>query len=352
MVKTEIFDDDKETSKEIVEMLGRYIQSGNINILVGSGASQPAIDLAGTIEKDIDEKLEAKEYDEANKIALKFIEKLEAQQSSSTGQCTSNEKDNQKKTLDNYVKFLKELDRILFERKNVLLPRQANIFTTNYDMFLESASAELPSLALNDGFNRKVGVSNFKFSPELLFDRLYRAGTVYEHQSEVPTVNLIKLHGSVTWEREKNEHILFRTKCASPLTDKTNKSAVKEELAKRAVILPNMRKFESTLLDRVYFDLLRLYSNAMEKENALLLVFGFSFNDEHILDITRRSLRNPTAKLIIFAHSKKDIKKYKGKFGTQRNVLIIGPKENKFIELPEINSIFAQIGSKIESSDD
>ena len=105
-----------------------------------------------------------------------------------------------------------------------------------------------------------------------------------------------------------------------------------------------MRKFESTLLDRVYFDLLRLYSNALEMENALLFTFGFSFADEHILDITRRALRNPTAKLVVFAFSQKDANSFEEKFSTHRNVLIIKPTDGKHIDFPALNSLFDMIG--------
>jgi hypothetical protein len=104
---------------------------------------------------------------------------------------------------------------------------------------------------------------------------------------------------------------------------------VQEALANRAVILPNMRKFESTLLDRIYFDLLRLYSNALEVENSLLFVFGFSFADQHVLDITKRALRNPTAMIVLFAFQLSDVVDFEDKFSAHRNVLIIHPSDGE-----------------------
>ena len=89
--------------------------------------------------------------------------------------------DNTEQTLHNYVSFLKSIDRILFERKNILLPSQASVFTTNYDEFFEVAASNLPSIVLNDGFNRRTGASNFVYTPELFFDRVYRSGTIYQH---------------------------------------------------------------------------------------------------------------------------------------------------------------------------
>jgi hypothetical protein len=330
--------------EKVARLLERYIQSAHLNFLFGSGASIPAIQLAGTVEQEIDEHLTASEYTEANEKALTFIEELEFQHGFLPSGYT--EGDDTDITLKNYLLFLSSVDRILFERKNILLPRQANVFTTNYDEFFEVAASRLPSLVLNDGFNRRIGNSGFEYAPELFFDRVYRSGTVYQHQSEVPSVNLVKVHGSISWKRQVDEKIILGEPEKNQLTEvqKSNPQEVKDALSKRAVILPNMRKFESTLLDRVYFDLLRLYTNAMEIENALLFVFGFSFADKHILDITRRALRNPTAKVVIFAFNQNSATDFETKFSAHRNVLIIKPMDGQHIGFPELNSLFDMIG--------
>ena len=338
--------------EKVAQLLERYIQSAHLNFLFGSGASMPAIQLAGTVEQEIDQHLAASGHDEANKQALTFIEELEYQHGFLPDGYT--EGDDTDATLQNYLHFLSSVDRILFERKNILLPRQANVFTTNYDEFFEVAASLLPSLVLNDGFNRRIGSSGFEFAPELFFDRVYRSGTVYQHQSEIPSVNLVKVHGSISWKREANTKIVLGTPETDQLTavQKDNPQDVAEALAKRAVILPNMRKFESTLLDRVYFDLLRLYTNAMEMENALLFVFGFSFADEHILDITRRALRNPTAKVVIFAYSENGATDFETKFSAHRNVLIIKPTDGAHIGFAELNALFDLIGVNPEAYHD
>lgn len=341
---------DLDAKKELARVLERHFQSAHINFLIGSGASMPAIQLAGAVEQEINDLLENAKNDEANLRALEFIEDLEYQHQFLPDKFT--EGDDTDVTLRNYTGFLRAMDRILFERKNILLPRQANIFTTNYDEFFETAASKLPSLLLNDGFNRRVGATGFEFTPELFFDRIYRSGTVYRHQSEVPTVNLIKMHGSVSWQRQAEERIVLGQAETYQLTgvQKANPQEVADALAKRAVILPNMRKFESTLLDRIYFDLLRLYSNAMEVENALLFVFGFSFADEHILDITRRALRNPTAKAIIFAYSFEGAAEFESKFSAHRNVSIVHPQEGAQLDFPALNALFDQIGTTSEAA--
>ncbi len=334
--------------EDTARLLERYIQSAHLNFLFGSGASYPAIQLAGTVEQQIDADLAASNQPEANKKALNFIEELEYQHSFLPSGYTVG--DDTDITLKNYIGFLKSIDRILFERKNILLPRQANVFTTNYDEFFEVASSRLPSLTLIDGFNRRVGAGRFEFAPEVFYDRVYRSGTVYQHQSEIPSVNLIKLHGSISWKREADQKIVLGEAETYQLTgvEKGMPAEVEKALKKRAVILPNMRKFESTLLDRVYFDLLRLYSNAMEVENTLLFVFGFSFADQHILDITRRALRNPTAKVVVFAFSSANADDFETMFSAHRNVVIIYPDDGEHIDFPKLNSIFDLIGTSPE----
>ena len=51
-----------------------------------------------------------------------------------------------------------------------------------------------------------------------------------------------------------------------------------------------------------YYELLRMFSNNIDKENAVLFVFGFSFADEHIREIVNRAVKsNPTLLVVIFA---------------------------------------------------
>jgi len=324
--------------ENFTKQLEAYIQSGNLNFLIGSGASLPAIKLAGDIERDINELLESGKETEANVLALDFIQKLEVQNSQIS---IGSQDSDATKTLKYYIDFLAAVDRLLFERKNYLLPRQAGIFTTNYDMFFEHAASQLPSLILIDGFDRTTLLNgNFHFAPEQFLDRTYRSVSVYTRQSEVPTINLFKLHGSLNWSRLSDKITFMQTSPDHLDQDAlADPNKVEGALKKRTLILPNLHKFSSTLLDRVYYDLLRFFTNSIEKENAILISFGFSFSDEHILDITRRALRNPTSQLIIFAYDAETVEKLLEKFMSQRNALIISPNDGenidfqKFIEL-------------------
>jgi hypothetical protein len=340
MARTLILSERPEDVRKLTES---YIQSGNLNFLVGSGASMPAIMVAGNIEAEINSLLIGGNEADADLKAFEFIEEL-----AETNADLIADIDHQpiKDTLSNYSDFLSAVDGILFERKNILLPRQANIFTTNYDLFIEKAASTLPNVTLNDGFDRTSAVgSRYLFSPQKYFDRTYRSGSSNDRIAELPVMNLIKVHGSLSWQRDADKEISFAANGVQLAghVQKNDPAAVSSALARRAVILPNLRKFESTLLERVYFDLLRLFSNCMDRDNALLIAFGFSFADEHILDITRRALRNPTAQLLIFAYSSASVAAFSDKFSHNRNVTVIDPGAGPPTDFKVFNSILREV---------
>ncbi|RWM69167.1 MAG: hypothetical protein E5X83_32090 [Mesorhizobium sp.] len=330
---------DGENASKIFES---YIQSGNINFLIGSGASFPAIATAGNIEAEIDELLLANNENGASRRCLEFLEQIDTVH----GKVSTAEADDPiYGVVANYRLFLSTIDRILFTRKNILLPRHATVFTTNYDMFLEHASSLVPGVILNDGFDRSSSLSHeFMFTPERFFDRTYRSGPIYGHQIEIPTINLIKLHGSLSWRRI-TDSIVFDPAAIPKLTDeeKADIAQVNAYLEKHFLILPNLRKFHTTLMERVYYDLLRLFSKAMDQENSVLIAFGFSFADEHILDLTRRALRNPTSQLVIVSYSHASAAAYQTKFSKQRNVIVLAPAAGATINFERLNELLVSI---------
>lgn len=285
----------------------------------------PAIQVAGNIEAKINELLIGGNRADADLLALEFIEDL-----AETNIDLLADIDDQpiKDTLANYTDFVSIVDGILFERKNILLPRQANIFTTNYDLFIEKAASKLPNVILNDGFDRTSVVGGqYVFSADKYFDRTYRSGSSNDRIAELPVLNLIKVHGSLSWHRDANKEIRFASN-GVPLSGHVQKNdpvAVSNALANRALILPNLRKFESTLIERVYFDLLRLFSNCMDKDNALLIAFG------------------PTAQLLIFAYTSVNVAEFSDKFSQNRNVTIIDPGVAPPIDFKVFNSILRNI---------
>lgn len=340
----ELSDDNSQFTK----LLEAYVQSGNLNFLIGSGASLPAIKTAGNIEATINGLLEEGKTAEANLKCVDFIEAID-----DVHESLSEPPPVVSSTLQGYRGFLDVLDRVLFTRKNILLPRQANVFTTNYDLFIEHAGSLLPTLNLNDGFDRSPNVTgSFPFAWERYFDRTYRSGASYGRQTEVPTINLIKLHGSLSW-RTVSDAIVFDANPIPKLAgaNRNDENKVEEYLSQHFLILPNLRKFHSTLMDRIYYDLLRIFANSMDRGNSVLFAFGFSFADEHILDITRRALRNPTAQLIVLSYDHGSAATYEAMFSKHRNVLVVAPANGTNIDFARMTSLLTSVLPKLEGTD-
>ena len=84
-------------------------------------------------------------------------------------------------------------------------PKNINIFTTNYDLFIEDALdkvSKTETFVINDGargyFKRILDSPNFNRTVS------YR-GPSNNYIDEIPSISLIKPHGSVNW--------LFRVEC-------------------------------------------------------------------------------------------------------------------------------------------
>lgn len=347
MARLLTIDRDRE---EINNLLLRLFQSGNINFLIGSGASMPAIRIAGQIEKEINALKESnKEAEAESKIATFLSEMLPVNNAliNDAALCKFNgEKEEEyqtrqssfEQTKRNYHGFLSSIEFILSQRKTNLLPRQANIFTTNYDLFIEAASNKFSSFKLNDGFLRTPSLTNrFIFSPQSFFTSISNTGNLYNYKVEIPSINLIKVHGSLSWKHSDNE-VVFETKVQQPLPTTASADQVETFNNQFSIVLPQNAKFKQTLLDRWYYDLLRIYSNELDKEGTLLLVFGFSFGDEHLLDITKRALKNPTLLIVISAYSSEAADAFQKQFADHSNVLILARSEES-LDLQTFNQV-------------
>src|SRR5699024_5056509 len=70
------------------------------------------------------------------------------------------------------------------------------------------------------------------------------------------------------------------------------------------IINPTKYKFHETVFEQHYYQQLRSFSYELEKRNSVLIIFGFSFADEHILDIFKRSLSNPNLEVYLISYEK------------------------------------------------
>jgi DNA helicase HerA-like ATPase len=132
----EIAPEGDHTSK----LLAPYIQSGNINFLIGSGASFPAIVTAGNIETEINTLIADGDAEGASRRCLDFIEQIDTVHSQIPA---APEGEAIHTVAEHYKTFLSVIDRILFTRKNIILPRQATIFTTIRKVFDPDPAGEL-----------------------------------------------------------------------------------------------------------------------------------------------------------------------------------------------------------------
>ena len=87
------------------------------------------------------------------------------------------------------------MHRIFAERGNPALDRQFNIFTTNYDPIIELIFDHSPCIC-NDGFEGRIEP---RFSTDNYSKTYYRQAIFSNRKAEIPSVNLLKIHGSVTW---------------------------------------------------------------------------------------------------------------------------------------------------------
>ncbi|MEH4661875.1 SIR2 family protein [Phytobacter diazotrophicus] len=241
------------------------------------------------------------------------------------------------KTLGYYKNFISELVGLL-NRRSANHIRRANIFTTNYDLFVERSADELLSslkFHLNDGsnglINKQLDISNFHIST-------WHQGTHDSYRYEIPMINLIKMHGSVSWSKKnestinidylKKDNVLrlpeidingrsltdlidnnelgFQPEFGFAFNEEENSRLAnfRENYNKLAIVSPTKEKFKETVFQQHYYQSLRLLSYELEKPQSVLICFGFSFQDEHIREIIKRSLSNPTLKVFIFCYKK------------------------------------------------
>jgi len=343
MGKTWDLDNNK---KDLLAKLHKAIQSVNLNFLIGSGCSHPALEPLGNIEDEVRKKRVEGKDEEAEKLIFvflkPFLEVFERMKSSSDK--------NVSETLKNYISFLTIISEILFERKSNILPRQATVFSTNYDLFIEKAFEEIKTpVKLNDGFNRSPLLTNsFLFTPSEFFNSIYNNGNLYNYQVQIPSINLIKIHGSLSWMTQNNKIVFSVEKLSKYLEDHNNlsKNGTTDDIRKFnqefSIVLPREEKFKECILNQTYYDLLRIYANELDKENTLLIAEGFSFADEHIYEITTRALKNPTLEVVIFCHKKEELDDYVQKFSLVNNVDIVYSESNE-IGFSEFNSVIREV---------
>ena len=360
------------------------IQGKNLNFLIGAGAS---VGLVNTLDlsqlgESFEDLYSDKQLTSQQRAALDLIwfkswiqdtlitkEKIDE---------ISAKKTDGKKTFENYKRFVNNLGNFL-NREGYDKPKRANIFTTNYDSLFELAFDEVAQnqrmIYFNDGsrgfLNRYISTENFNLN-------ISHSAMSDNFQRSIPTINLLKIHGSITWDLEDQrikatinndifeevriaadeiinnidlkdfpiiDKLFFHKKKLSDAEEKDSLQSLKSELSmfneypqddvfanlneapspkllefekvysKLQVVNPTKDKFRETVFQQNYYQLLRMLSFELEKRDSVLIVFGFSFADEHILEIVRRSIVNPYLKVYVIYYDKKAKQNLENKLG-------------------------------------
>lgn len=343
-----------------IDQLKKLIQDTHVNILIGSGLSRPFLPVLGSIEilltkaqkiKDVLQReiVEASLFSKYFTTVMEPCSKIDAH-------LTKDEIYNLGVVLDGYSGMLTTWTSIMSKRNSSLLDKTINIFTTNIDNILERVGEGL-KLEFNDGFRGHLMPTFHEDSFSKVVSKL---SSHYHNSSQIPIFNYLKIHGSINWKHitesdasitydhdlelmsEISETIQYAesenafipidsqiVNCddCDETIDKLRKSAEEKlrnvsedklELVKEALdrfneayfklimIHPRKAKFRESVLDMHFYELMRIYSNTLEVTGSSLFVFGFSFADEHLAQLTIRAANyNPTLNILVFAYNEK-----------------------------------------------
>lgn len=289
-----------------IKQLRYFAMTKRLNFLIGSGTSVPAIPLMSFFkseaisDEEANNSLSAKVKDVSKKV-LEDISK-------------ASEEEIIKAVLKRYSEFIKVILQLLYHANSRQVTKNINIFTTNYDLFIEKSLDELmkyESFVFNDGsngyFNRILDSANYNKSVA------YR-GLNENYLNELPTLSLIKPHGSMNWERDQEGNILIR------------QSVVENPV----VVKPTGIEGQETFLNNHFHDMLRVFQLELDKPQSILIVIGFSFQDKHIAKMLNRSLKNPELNVFIFCYFESDKQTILTNLGLSdcpRNLNVITPNE-------------------------
>lgn len=193
-----------------------------------------------------------------------------------------------------------------------------NIFTTNYDRFIEY-TLDSSGIHMLDRFVGKLNPIMRMHKMEL--DYHYNPpGIRGEPRYVEGVVRYTKLHGSLDW-RTKGGEI---QKEPLPFGIELNNADI-EDPYQRLVVYPNSAKG----IDTAYFpysELFRDFSTATCRPNSVLVTYGYGFGDSHINSIILDMMLIPSTHLVIISFDKAEgrIQKFVEKCNLSQITLLIG----------------------------
>lgn len=347
-LKVDLTAEDRKTPAEglSIESLRSILQDSHINLLVGAGASSPAFPPLGDTEELLTELSQNYQKNDQYERVRTSIQGQFFQKVLMPNTQLIRDPAKYARVIAAYRDLLRSLNKILLSRKNTILSKSLNIFTTNVDVMFEYALDQL-RIDVNDGFTGRIDPTMDLTEYQIL--RL-KQGLEQEYRSEIPVMNLYKIHGSCTWKHKTDDDsihldlslqqlcevqskyedakpfMVFLTeeeeKCCKTNRDKLDNlfakadgtkdkcsdetlAAFRDEYNQLSIVNPEKTKFATTVLNETYYELIRMFANELEKENSVLIVHGFSFRDEHFQRLVLRAARNnPTLIVLVFCYSR------------------------------------------------
>ncbi|MFA7615502.1 MAG: SIR2 family protein [Weeksellaceae bacterium] len=191
-------------------------------------------------------------------------------------------------TNENLIELEKNICRKIVEKLMVNLPdndtpyhklaqwisidreKPIEVFTTNYDVLLEEAFEAL-SIPYFDGF---VGSRQSFFDLRAVEDNL-----IPKHWTR-----LWKIHGSINWFQKESKEVY--------------RSIATKESGDSSLIYPSHLKYEQSR-KMPYLALIDQLNKFLRQPNSLMVLIGYSFNDEHLNDTILNALKaNPNSMAI------------------------------------------------------
>lgn len=169
-----------------------------------------------------------------------------------------------------HAKFLNILSKLVKKEQKL------NIVTTNYDTLIEDSANE-------EGFTVLDG---FKFAQKPIFDASMFDWHLIKDVPNVKTqeveymskvINLLKIHGSLTWELSPTGKNILRKS--------------KDNVTNPVMVFPSSDKYAQSYQEP-YFELFTKFQELLKRSNTLLIISGFSFADNHISRMILQAIRS------------------------------------------------------------
>jgi len=326
-ITTDVYKENGDFNKlkirqKIEPWLTAVFQSEHLSLLVGSGLS-----IAMSQKRDMMSRIEFEHAEYKNKI-----KEAAENQAKKLGRGEANFEDDLRVAIDllkgyeiqdnelkeklkeEINKNLKELLKSILEvernikKENISLLKsfllsfasrtatkdRLNIFTTNYDRFIEYGLDETGILILD----RFIG----KIKPIMRFHRIdldyhYNPpGIRGEPRYVEGVVRFTKIHGSIDWKFENGRIVKVPLSFGEEANDKFFNNPYE-----KIVIFPNSSKAVETSYFP-YSELFRDFSTAICRPNSVLVTYGYGFGDSHINRIILDMLTIPSTHLVIISY--------------------------------------------------